>query len=435
MEKRLRPFHHAGFESDVIFQQVLKKTTGKFCSSTIGTGLPAKRDRPNDGPGSPLTTSPAVGGGLLGFDDGNSYVRVGIMSKNRASAALSVPEHVSFLIVPRFNMATLITLIEPMRVANYLSAHPLYQWDIVSMDGDRVPASNGLGVDASLPSDTLRRGDLVFVLASWGAETYGNRATLAWLRRQARAGAQICSVENGCYLVARAGLLVGQLTAVHWAWAPGFQEQFADIPVVDQIFTNASAVMSCAGGTTGIDLMLERIAQTHGPVLAAEVADQMLHPTIRPAETPQRRPPGQGDAGVALLLRRAVALIEQNISEPLSVPQLAAALGTSQRQLERQFRHAIGCTVVQFGALCRLQHARVLLISTTLGVRDIAAASGFNSLSHFAHAFGACFGRKPSDYRQGWPSQDSAPTWPGTLAAFLETLHQRRLATLRQRLE
>jgi AraC family carnitine catabolism transcriptional activator len=104
---------------------------------------------------------------------------------------------------------------------------------------------------------------------------------------------------------------------------------------------------------------------------------------------------------------------------------MAKALGTSQRQLERQFRHAVGCTVVQFGTLCRLQHARVLLISTKLSVRDIAAASGFNTLSHFAFAFGKCFGRRPSEYREAWPKEDNTPSWPGTLATFLETLQQR----------
>jgi AraC family carnitine catabolism transcriptional activator len=74
----------------------------------------------------------------------------------------------------------------------------------------------------------------------------------------------------------------------------------------------------------------------------------------------------------------------------------------------------------------RLQHARVLLISTKLGVREIAAASGFNTLSHFAFAFRKCFGRKPSDYRQGWPKEDSAPSWPGTLAAFIDSLKARK---------
>jgi AraC family carnitine catabolism transcriptional activator len=65
-----------------------------------------------------------------------------------------------------------------------------------------------------------------------------------------------------------------------------------------------------------------------------------------------------------------------------------------------------------------------------LGVREIATASGFNSLSHFAQAFKKCFGRRPSANRQAWPEQDAAPHWPGTLGGFLETLNAQHKAKL-----
>ena len=123
-----------------------------------------------------------------------------------------------------------------------------------------------------------------------------------------------------------------------------------------------------------------------------------------------------------------MALIEQNIEEPLSVPEIAATLGVSQRQLERKFKKHIGCTVVQFGLLRRLQNARVLLISTDMSVREIATASGFNTLSHFAYSFGKFFGRRPSEYRVAWPSNEEAPTWPGTLSNFIESLAEKKNA-------
>lgn len=109
----------------------------------------------------------------------------------------------------------------------------------------------------------------------------------------------------------------------------------------------------------------------------------------------------------------------------MSVPEIAGKLGLSQRQLERTFKKHIGCSVVQFGLLLRLQHARVLLISTSLSVREVATASGFNTLSHFAFAFRKCFGRRPSEYREGWPTDQVAPTWPGTLSEFLTALQKR----------
>ena len=335
------------------------------------------------------------------------------------------PEKVTFLIVPRFNMSAVITMIDTLRVANYLAPSPLYSWDVVSLDGSMILASNGMQQPAIEPPERNRRSELVFVVASWGSETYSKRETLSWIRRQARAGARICAVELGCYLVARAGLAEGIEMATHWSWAPGFHEQFHDIVFKEQLFIHDAKIMSCAGALAGVDLMLKLIADAHGERVAGEIADQMLHHPVRPGNAPQRRTMGRGMDTLAPVVREAINLIESHLAEPLSVPEVAKSLGVSQRQLERQFRQNIGCTVVQFSLLLRLQHARVLLIATGLSIREIATASGFNTLSHFAYSFGKHFGRRPSDYRQAWPERDNAPTWPGTLAAFLQTLEQR----------
>jgi hypothetical protein len=40
-----------------------------------------------------------------------------------------------FVLLPRFNMATLATMIEPMRIANYVSGETLYRWEFLTPDG------------------------------------------------------------------------------------------------------------------------------------------------------------------------------------------------------------------------------------------------------------------------------------------------------------
>lgn len=77
--------------------------------------------------------------------------------------------------MPRFNMSTLVTMIEPMRIANYLSPQPIYAWDIVSFDGDQITASNGLTLPAHLPADRKRRGEVIFVMGSWGRKVTPTR--------------------------------------------------------------------------------------------------------------------------------------------------------------------------------------------------------------------------------------------------------------------
>ncbi len=335
---------------------------------------------------------------------------------------------VTFLIVPRFNMSTLVTMVEPMRIANYLSPQPIYAWDVVSFDGSDITASNGFSLPAHLPSDRNRRGEVIFVMGSWGAESYHNATVFSWIRRQAREGARICAVEMGTFLVARSGLLSGRKVTTHWSYGPGFQEQFPDIAFVEQIFTLDDGILSCGGGLAGVDLVLRLIGEGRGESLAGEIADQLMHHPVRPPSAPQRRTMGRSTDTLPPMVRAAISLIEKNIAEPLCVPDIAATLGVSQRQLERQFKVAIGCTVVQFGRVLRLQHARVLLISTKLSVRDIATASGFNTLSLFAFSFGKCFGRRPSEYRQAWPEKDNTPSWPGTLSKFLEAIQNRGAA-------
>ena len=75
----------------------------------------------------------------------------------------------------------------------------------------------------------------------------------------------------------------------------------------------------------------------------------------------------------------------------------------------------------------RLQHARVLLTSTNLSIREVSAACGFNSMSYFSQTFLRCFGKRPSEYRQAWPEGEPAPSWPGTVFSLVE--NARRAAT------
>ena len=68
-------------------------------------------------------------------------------------------ELVQFILLPRFNMATLTTMIEPMRIANYLSTHALYHWQFLSRHGGAVQASHDMVIACDeLASDKIVSG-------------------------------------------------------------------------------------------------------------------------------------------------------------------------------------------------------------------------------------------------------------------------------------
>ena len=335
---------------------------------------------------------------------------------------------IHILLLPRFNMFSLTNVIEPTRIANYLSDHDIYTLNFISRETGPVTASNGMSVLCEALPDRLERRSLLLVVGSWGSERFDDKRLFSWLRLQSRIGVQMCTVEQGTYMLAKSGLLRGKQATTHWSCIAGFQEQYPDIHVSEQLFTIEGNIMCCSGATAGIDFMLKFIGDEHGTALASEISNQMMHYPVRQGKEPQRKALGRGLEKLGPDVRAAVEVIEKHISDPLVVPEIAKKVGLSQRQLERQFAKSVGCSIVQFGLLLRLQHARVLLISTNLGVREIATASGFNSLSHFAYSFKKCFGRRPSTYRQAWPDQDETPHWPGTLGRFIETLKPSRMA-------
>ena len=229
----------------------------------------------------------------------------------------------TFVLLPRFNMMTLTGLIEPMRVANYLSPAPQFQWQFVSPEPGHVAASNGLGHTCEPLFEDPSDAGIIFILGSWGSEHYVSRALINWVRRMNRRGIPLCAVELGCYILARAGLLDGRHATTHWSWAPGFHEQFPDILLDEQLYTIDRDIMTCAGGTAGLDFMLRFVAEHRGQRLASEVADQMLHHPVRPADAPQRQAFGPSSDTLSVEVRTAIRLIEGHIAEPLPVPEIA----------------------------------------------------------------------------------------------------------------
>ena len=334
----------------------------------------------------------------------------------------SIARNICFVLVPRFNMMTMTMLIEPMRIANYLAPAPLFSWDFRSPDPGRVTASNGLSV-ACTALDAAEGGepDITIVCGSWGCEHYSDRGLFRWLRRQFAAKRKIVAVEIGVYILARAGLLTDHKVTTHWSMLAGLAEAYPKLDVCEQLYTTTGRLMTCAGGTAGLDLMLHIIAEGHGEQLAAEIAKQMMHHPRRPAQALQRLSAGGAHEDVHPDVRSALSLLEERIVEPASVPQLCQELGISQRKLERLFRRDTGCSIVQYGKLLRLQHARVLLSTTRLSIREVSAACGFNSMSYFSMSFAETFGKKPSEYRQAWPEHEASPSWPGTVYAFTQS--------------
>lgn len=95
-------------------------------------------------------------------------------------------------------------------------------------------------------------------------------------------------------------------------------------------------------------------------------------------------------------------LIDERLNEVGESPglaELAELCGLSVRQLTRGFRASRGCSIGDYVADSRVEHARRLL-ATDMSIKAIAYSLGFASPSSFCFAFRRAMGETPGQFRQ-----------------------------------
>ena len=309
-----------------------------------------------------------------------------------------LPQQFAFIMLPQFTMMPVTSAIEPLRTANRLSEKQLYSWTMHSLDGKPVAASNDLEVIAQGDLEAIDEHASIVVCGGLHIHKQCDKRLIGWLRKAARRGMDIGAVCTGAHILAEAGLLDGYTCTIHWENLPGFSEAFPEIEVTGSLFEIDRDRFSSAGGTTAIDLMLALIASQHGPELASNVAEAVLHSPIRHHSEHQRM---SLPARIGARHPKLVGIIEEmeeNLEEPLSPSFLAKQAGLSTRQLERLFRRYLDRSPKRYYLELRLKKARSLLLQTEMSVINVALACGFSSPSHFSKCYRAFYGRTP--YRE-----------------------------------
>ncbi|MFF3499626.1 bifunctional transcriptional activator/DNA repair enzyme AdaA [Streptomyces sp. NPDC003247] len=114
--------------------------------------------------------------------------------------------------------------------------------------------------------------------------------------------------------------------------------------------------------------------------------------------------PGSADWNArADVVGRAMRLIGDGVVDREGVAGLAARLGYSARQVQRQLTAELGAGPVALARAQRAHTARVLLRTTDLPVTEIAFASGFASVRQFNDTIRAVYALTPTRLRDAAP--------------------------------
>ena len=248
--------------------------------------------------------------------------------------------------------------------------------------------------------------DRVVVCSGGDAAECKDPKLLAWLRRQARSGAEVGAVADASFVLARAGLLNGRRCTIHWQSQAALREAFPKVRLESTLFTIDHDRFSSAGGSGAFDMTLALLERDHDRGLAQAVAQWFVHE--RAGEDAAREPlalrtrTGLHDP----VLLMAVARMEASMETLPSLAEIAEHCGISQQSLRRRFRAQTGQTPMRYFRRLRLERARQLLAQADMRISEAALACGFASPAQFSRAYRAAFGHAPRQARDTSLSRD-----------------------------
>jgi len=119
------------------------------------------------------------------------------------------------------------------------------------------------------------------------------------------------------------------------------------------------------------------------------------------------------------VVARAMRLIADGVVDRDGVAGLAARLGYSARQVERQLRAELGAGPLALARAQRAQTARLLLETSTLPMVQVALGAGFASVRQFNDTVQAVFATTPTELRRRAAARGGGAGGPGTLTLRL----------------
>lgn len=159
------------------------------------------------------------------------------------------------------------------------------------------------------------------------------------------------------------------------------------------------------------------------PKLEIEARIRRFLSRVDPAPAGPRR--HQVGAATATGVVAAARYIARHFVEPISVDDVAAAVGWHRDHLMASFRSICGIPLWQYVTRMRMAEAQRLLASTDLPVLAVCHRAGFTSTVRMYDAFNRHFDMTPGEYRRAAAAQDTS--WRGAAQA------RRRSAAREQR--
>ncbi|MCA4960418.1 GlxA family transcriptional regulator [Pseudomonas sp. Y24-6] len=292
---------------------------------------------------------------------------------------------IGFWLTERFDLFALANALEPLRLANQVAGRTVCQWQILSLEGHSLSASNAIATSTAR-LDQASALDVLILCAGehLPLETDFEQKLRYWTTQPILFGA----LGKAGWLLAQMGALDGFRCSLPEPDSPlAFAASRALSPVAAPFCVDGPR-LTCVGPEAVRGLVCELLAQVHGRALVLRMEQHLVRQT-RPLQ-PLHQAPEK--------LQTALALMSEHLTHMLAIDELAEAMGISRRHLERLFKRTLGCSPSRHYLDLRLQQARRLLQAGDRSIAQTAGECGFVAVQHFIRCYRQYFGAHPREH-------------------------------------
>lgn len=252
---------------------------------------------------------------------------------------------------------------------------------------DQPVSTCGLGF-GKLPNFTkarLKDGDFIFIPGM--DQNYvrslpfkAERKFFNWLKDCKERKVSVCSVCNGAFALAHAGLLDDVESTTHWRRVEELQAQFPQTKVLaDILYVKNNYVCTSAGISAGIDLALSILEDLAGALFTHKVARGLVVYHRRNGKHKQESIYLDFRNHINVRIHKVQDYLLDNISGETAIDELASIVGMSPRNLTRVFKEVTGSTINEYLTQIRLETAKMLLTNPENTMAAIAHKCGFKT--------------------------------------------------------
>jgi AraC family transcriptional regulator of arabinose operon len=92
------------------------------------------------------------------------------------------------------------------------------------------------------------------------------------------------------------------------------------------------------------------------------------------------------------------SFIERNVTEQLTLKEIAASVGLSVSRASQLFSNHVGQSIIDYAIEVRLAMAQERMRSGDMSLQEVSYLCGFANYTHFNRLFKSRFGMSPSNY-------------------------------------